>query len=278
MMNTRPIFLITLIAAAITSFAMAAEAPPLRIMQTKNGTRFGICANKPARPAPTLFVIAGPITSVAADKSRFFMATGDALSKEGWIQVVLDPVCEGYDLKQGQPSSLAGWAVHARKGEDFVGPYLRNCSDVLDHLIAEGFTDAERVAVQGVSRGGFCALHFAAREPRIKVVVGVSPVTNPLALTEFAGVTVPQVADFSLDRVLEKLAGRTVWVSIGNSDDRVSTDDCVAFTRRLIATTRKLQPNLNLIPVHLHVGMSAGHRSPNDAYSSAADFLLRALP
>ena len=86
------------------------------------------------------------------------------------------------------------------------------------------------------------------------------------------------MADFSLDRVLEKLAGRTVWVSIGNSDDRVSTDDCVAFTRRLIATTRKLQPNLTLIPVHLHVGMSAGHRSPNDAYSSAADFLLRALP
>jgi hypothetical protein len=104
-------------------------------------------------------------------------------------------------------------------------------------------------------------------------------VTNPLALTEFAGVTPAQVAAMSLDDgVLEKLAGRTVWISIGNSDDRVSTDDCIQFTRRLVATNRRLQPKVNLIPVHLHIGVSAGHRSPDDAYVSAADFLLARFP
>ena len=255
---------------------LAADAPaPLRIVQTKAGTHYAICAEKPAQPAPTLFVIAGPMTAVAADKSRWFIATGDALSRQGWIFVVLDPACEGYALKPGEPSSLAGWAVRAKMGEDFFKPYVESCRDVLDHLIAEGFTDPNRVAVEGVSRGGFCALHFAAAEPRIKAVIGVSPVTNPLALTEFTGVTPPQIADITLDQQLAKLAGRTVWMSIGNTDDRVSTDDCISFARRLVATTRRLKPELKIIPVHLHVAASLGHSTPEGTYLAAAEFLLQ---
>lgn len=258
-----------------SSFAVGAPSPPpLRIVQTKCGAYFGICAAKPAKPAPTLIVISGPIAAMAADKSRWFMATGDALSKQGWIFVMLDPACEGYAHRLGEPSSMAAWAIHTKKGEEFVQPYVTGCRAVLDHLIAEGFTDPQRVAIEGVSRGGFCALHFAAAEPRIKAVIGISPVTNPLALKEFAGVTATQAAAISLDGVMKSLIGRPVWISIGNSDDRVSTDDCIGFTRRLVTATRRLQPKLNLIPVHLHVGLSAGHRAPDDAYSAAADFLL----
>jgi dienelactone hydrolase len=258
---------------------LAADAPsPLRIVQTKAGTHYAICAEKPAQPAPTLFIIAGPMTSVAADKSRWFIATGDALSKQGWLFVVLDPACEGYALKPGEPSSLAGWATHAKNGTEFVKPYVESCRDVLDHLIAEGFTDPQRVAVEGVSRGGFCALQFAAAEPRIKAVIGVSPVTNPLALKEFAGVTPPQIAVITLDQQLEKLAGRTIWMSIGNTDDRVSTDDCISFARRLVATTRRLKPELKMIPVHLHVTASLGHGAPDGTYLAAAEFLLKQVP
>ncbi len=253
---------------------LSASAAELRLMQTPRGTHYGIFADKPSKPAPTLFIIGNPISMMGQEKMGYLLGTGQILAKHGWIYVVLDPACEGYDLKEGQPSGLRGWAAHAKKGEDFVGPYARNCVDVLDHLIAEGVTDPRRVVVQGVSRGGFCALHFAAREPRIQAVVGVSPVTNPLALTELAGVTAPEAATISLDGFLERLSGRPVWISIGNSDDRVSTDDCIGFTRRLVAATRRLQPKLNLIPVHLHIGVSAGHRSPDDAYGSSADFLL----
>ena len=174
---------------ALQCFPLSSAAMELRQMQTPRGTHHGIWGDKPTKPAPTLFIIGNPISVMGQESMRHLLGTGNALAKQGWIYVVLDPACEGHDLKQGQPSSLAGWAIRAKKGEDFLGPYLRNCIDVLDHLIAEGFTDAQRVAVQGVSRGGFCALHFAARDPRIKVVVGVSPVTNPLALKEFAGVT-----------------------------------------------------------------------------------------
>ncbi|HYF35992.1 MAG TPA: alpha/beta fold hydrolase [Prosthecobacter sp.] len=258
----------------------SAVAAEVKVLQTPAGTHYGLAGEneKAAKPAPTLFIIGSPLTMLDKANLRYFRETGEALSKHGWIYVVLDPAGEGHDLKPGQPSSLPGWAIRCQKNQDFISPYVRNCIDVLNHLIAEGITDPQRVAVQGVSRGGFCALHFAARESRIKAVIGISPVTNPLALKEFAGVTSEQVAPISLDHVLEPLAGRTVWISIGNSDDRVSTDDCIAFTRRLVATTRKLQPQLNLFPVHLHVGMSAGHRSTDDAYASAAEFLLKTFP
>jgi dienelactone hydrolase len=269
--------LIALLAIALT--VRAADAlPTLRQLQTPGGTHYGISSDKPVAPAPTLFIIANPIRAMAEENMRALRSTGDALSRHGWIYVVLDPACEGDDQKPGQPSGLAGWAIRARQGDDFLRPYLRNCGDVLDHLIQEGFTDPQRIAVQGVSRGGFCALHLAAQNVRIKAVIGISPVTNPLALAEFARVTPGEMVDFSLDRQLEKLAGRTVWISIGNTDDRVSTDDCIGFTRRLVATTRKLKPDLKLVPVHLQVRAALGHHAPDDAFSSAADFLRAALP
>ncbi|MGV3661563.1 MAG: alpha/beta hydrolase family protein [Prosthecobacter sp.] len=253
----------------------SAVAREIKVMQTPGGAYYGLGVEKRDKPAPTLFIIGNPMAMLEKEGMRYLLETGEALARKGWVYVVLDPACEGHDLKPGQPASLSGWAVHSKAKEDFLGPYVRNCVEVLDHLIAEGVTDAQQVAVQGVSRGGFCALHFAAREPRIKAVVGISPVTNPLALKEFAGVTAEQVADISLDRVLEPLVGRTVWISIGNADDRVSTDDCIAFSRRLVATTRTLRPEMSLFPVHLRVGVSAGHRSPDDAYALAADFLLK---
>ncbi len=212
------------------------------------------------------------------NKSRYFTLAGDTLTRSGWIYVVLDPACEGYQIKPGDPSSLGGWAVHCKQGTDYMKPYVEHCRDVLDHLIATGFTDPQRIAVQGISRGGFCALHFAAAEPRIKAVIGIAPVTNPLALQEFAGVTPAQVAQVCLDQHLDKLAGRAVWMSIGNTDERVSTDDCISFARRLVATTRKQRPELTLVPVHLTIGTSLGHRAPDDAYPAAAAFLLRLMP
>jgi dienelactone hydrolase len=275
--NTFSASLTALLAA--TSVLLGADEPlPLRVMQTLHGTHYAMHTEKPAKPAPTLFIIGGSIDSIVMNKSRYYTLAGDTLTKSGWIYVVLDPACEGYQIKPGDPSSLGGWAVHCKQGTDFMKPYVEHCRDVLDHLIAAGFTDPQRIAVQGISRGGFCALHFAAAEPRINAVIGIAPVTNPLALQEFVGVTAAQVAHVSLDQHLDKLAGRAVWMSIGNTDERVSTDDCISFARRLVATTRKLRPELTLVPVHLTVGTSLGHRAPDDAYPAAAAFLLGLMP
>jgi dienelactone hydrolase len=143
----------------------------------------------------------------------------------------------------------------------------------LDFLVAEGYTDPQRVAACGTSRGGFCALHFAAAEPRVRAVACISPVTNLLALREFAGVTEERARSVNVADLAEKLAGRAVWLGIGNDDQRVGTDECIATARRLVEAARARQPNA-VVPVELVVGPSDGHRAIDDAYTRAAQFVL----
>ncbi len=249
--------------------------PPMRLLKTADGTRFGLFSEKPAAPAATLFIFATGIDEMGSDPTRYYTQTGRDLAKDGWLYVVLDPPCHGYDHKEGEPAALMGWAHRVKAGQDLMGPFVKRCTVVLDHLIAEDYTDPDRVAASGTSRGGFCALHFAAGEPRVRAATGVSPVTNPLALSEFAGVTDEQVKAINIDSLTDRLAGRIVWLSIGNHDPRVSTDDCVRLARNIVTTTRRLKPEIKVTPVELLVGPSEGHRAVDDAYLLEAQFLRK---
>lgn len=249
--------------------------PPMRTLKTADGTRFGLFSEKPAAPAATLFIFASSIVEMGSDPARYYTQTGRDLAKDGWVYVVLDIPCHGEDQKEGEPGALQGWARRVKTGQDLMGPFVKRCSAVLDHLIAEGYTDPSRVAASGTSRGGFCALHFAAGEPRVRAVTGVAPVTNPLALSEFKGVTEEQAKSINIDSLTDRLAGRIVWLSIGNDDGRVSTDDCVRLARKLVAATRKLKPEMKVAPIELIVGPSEGHRAIDEAYPLEAQFLRK---
>ena len=158
---------------------------------------------------------------------------------------------------ENEPGQLSGWAHRVKQGEDFVSPFVRRCADVLDYMIEAGYTDPQRVAACGTSRGGFCALRLAAAEPRIRAVTCVSPVTNLLALREFDGVTAEQAAPHNVLTFADKLAGRAVWLSIGNDDGRVNTGDCITVARSLVAQSRRRHPKQKTVPVELIVSVPA---------------------
>lgn len=263
---------------AVTS-AAAEDAPPkfppMQLLTTADGTRFGLFGEKPTSPVATLFIFATGIDEMGSDPVRYYTQTGRDLAKDGWLYVVLDPPCHGYDHKEGEPAALMGWAHRVKSGQDLMVPFVKRSSAVLDYLIAEGYTDPHRVAASGTSRGGFCALHFAAGEPRVRAVTGVAPVTNPLALSEFNGVTAEQAKSINIDSLTDRLAGRIVWLSIGNDDSRVSTDDCVRLARNIVAATRRLKPEMKVAPIELLVGPSEGHRAIDDAYVLEAQFLRK---
>lgn len=252
--------------------------PPMRLLKTADGTPFGLFSEKPAAPAPTLFIFATGIDEMGSDPARYYSQTGRDLAKDGWVYVALDPPCHGYDRQDGEPAALVGWAHRVKAGQDLMGPFVKRCVAVLDHLIAEGYTDPNRVAASGTSRGGFCSLHFAAGEPRVRAATGVSPVTNPLALSEFKGVTEEQAKSINIDSLTDRLAGRAVWLSIGNHDPRVSTDDCVSLARKLVTATRQAKSDLKVVPVELIVGPSEGHRAIDEAYKLEAQFLRKQFP
>ena len=262
---------------ALLAVPIHAAEPEMVIQKTAGGVRFARWGEKPAKPAPTLFIFAVGLEDMR--NAPVFTEVGQILAKRGFLYVALDPPCHGEDVKPKEPAALQGWRHRLEHGNGLIPPFTKAASEVLDQLVREGFTDASRVAACGTSRGGFLAYHFAAADPRIKAVAGFSPVTNLLALTEFAGLEKHEATKaLTLIHHADKLAGRAVWLSIGNHDERVSTDDAIAFARKVTAASAATQKNKEqAIPVELIVGESVGHRGIPKAHQFAAEWIAKHL-
>jgi dienelactone hydrolase len=254
-----------------------AAGPDMTILKTPGGVRFGLWGKKPAKPAPTLFVFAAGLEDMA--KESIYTDVGRILAKRGFLYVGLDAPSHGSDVRPDEPAGLRGWRWRLENGDALVPPFAKRASEVLDYLVKEGYADADRIAACGTSRGGFLAYHFAAAEARVKAVAGFSPVTNLLALSEFAGLEKHEATRaLNLNHQADKLAGRGVWVSIGNNDERVNTDDAIAFARKVTAAAVvKQKGRAQPIPVELIVGAAAGHTIVLRAHEQAADWIARQL-
>src|SRR5262249_7240486 len=184
--------------------------------------QFGVLGPKPKAPAATLFVFAHELKATL--ETDDYNKVGRLLATKGFVCVALDLPCHGRNVRAGEPQGLDGWAARLRQDEAPIGPFVREATEVLDHLIAAGYTDRERVTACGTSRGGFVALHFAAAEPRVRCVAAFAPVTELPVLREFKGLEAhAKTKQLALLRHAEKLAGRPGWLCIGNDDERVGT-------------------------------------------------------
>jgi dienelactone hydrolase len=248
-------------------------APKIKVFKTKQGFRFGLLGTKGATPAPTLFVFGGGIENALRNKD--YNQVGQRLAKDGYLCVSLDMPCHGADAKDKEDQGLGGWRRRLEKGEDLVAGFTARASRVLDYLIKEKYTDPKRVCVCGTSRGGFMALHFAAADSRVKCVAGFAPLTNLLALSEFDGMqNHATTKKASLLNNADKLAGRAVWVCIGNNDLRVGTDEVIAFCRKVVKIAAQRSRPAN---VELHVMAVTGHRIHGSAHDEVAAWILNKM-
>ena len=232
-------------------------------LRTPAGVEFTVIGEKPPKPVPTLFIFAldAQTTLTSADFNRI----GAALRREGFLCVSLDAPCHGADNAEQQENALVGWRMRVERGEAFIEAFTSRCTAVLDHLASEGWTDPERVAAAGTSRGGFLALHFAAAEPRVRAAAAFAPVTRLRALGEFDGVKNPDAADaLSLVNVSPKLTDKHIVLYIGENDRRVGTEHAIQFARTLPA-------------LELHVTKTEGHRVLPIAHTEAAEFIAERL-
>lgn len=254
-------------------------APPaMQVLRTPDGVRFGLFGKKGSAPAPTLFVFALGLEDL--QKQPGYSEVGRRLARNGFLYVALDPPCHGEDIKPKEPSQLSGWRYRLENGASLIPDFTSRATAVLDYLIKKGYSDPSRVAACGTSRGGFLAYHFAAADARVKAAAGFSPVTDLMALSEFAGMKNSEAAKaLTLEKHAAKLAGRPMWLSIGNDDQRVSTEAAIAFTRKLVAAGAAVRKDLRQpLPVELIVGQASGHSAIEHAHELAAAWLLRQLP
>jgi dienelactone hydrolase len=248
--------------------------PAAQILKSKSGVRYGIWPKKPETPAPTLFIFAGSIEDSL--NTPYFRQCGNQLAKEGYLCVSVDLPCHGPEVRTGEPAGIAGWRARIEKGEDFVAEATMRFRAALDDLVEFKLADPERIAACGTSRGGFMAVHFLASDPRVKAAAAFAPLTDMMLIDEFKTLEKRDLADrLSLKSQAEKLAGRAVWLIIGDRDERVSTDESIAFCRAVTAASLK---NKKPALVDLHVvSEPQGHTTPKGADEQAAVWIARQL-
>ncbi len=240
----------------------------LHMMETRSGVKFGsLGVPKPVR-APSIIVIGSDLEySLTNDEIN---EVGRLLGPRGVSSFALDVPCHGADVRAGEPEGLHGWRSRLDREEDFVKPFTQKVSAIIDFLIEEGFSD--RIAIAGTSRGGFMGLHAMAADPRVRCSVAFAPVTELTVLDEFKGLEDHALTrSIALHTVADKLAGRPLWMCIGNHDERVGTDHLMAFSRKVVAASfAKNVP----APVELHIMQTEGHRIHGTAHQEAEVWLL----
>jgi len=270
-------FSLVLLALGMAGAGVAADAVPpgVELHETKSGARYGIWSRPAQSAAPTLFLIANSIEETLG--SVHFRQAGNFLAPDGWLCVSIDLPAHGPDIQPGQRSGLAGWRERIDRGDTLVPAVTTRLSQVLDELIARGLADPRRIGAVGTSRGGFIALHFAAADPRVKAVAAFAPVTDLAALTEFKGAeNAPLVRSLALGLQVKALAGRPVWLTIGDRDSRVGTDLTIQFARQLTSVSLE---NHKPARVDLHViAEPRGHGLPAGSAENAANWLRKQFP
>lgn len=157
-------------------------------------------------------------------------------------------------------------------GEDPFTQFVAQGRAVLDACLASGIGRGGIVAC-GVSRAGYCALRLAAADPRIRAVAALAPVTDWRALREFAAVRDDAgVAALALDHWAQRLAGRAIFLAIGNHDLRVSSTACVQLVMHLLEIEESAGSDSSA--VEFYVVPEVGHSLSADWRRAGAEFLL----
>ena len=140
---------------------------------------------RPAGPARTLLIISGFDGTL---EESYFMLGRAALARGYFVLHFAGP---------GQMDTMRFYPQLP-----FIPDYERVASLAVDHVLARQAADPQRVALCGISWGGYFCIRAAAHDPRIRAVVPNSPIVDLHAyLIAFAGfdpAEMPDDYDFSL--------------------------------------------------------------------------------
>lgn len=165
--------------------------------------------------------------------------------------------------------AMQQWADWYLEGEYFLEFFFQQVTDALQWLIETEMVDPTKIAVGGLSRGGFIATHIAARDMRIHTLLCFAPLTQLNSLSEFK--ELPHHPSFErradaldLKHLVEKLIHlKHTRFYIGNHDTRVGTDACYHFIRSF--SEKIHEKKARHCAVELNITHSIGHKGHGTA-------------
>lgn len=140
----------------------------------------------------------------------------------------------GHGPDKKNSAAIGEWAKDFSNGENPIYDFIQKAKKNIELLDQLNLIDCEKLAVGGLSRGGFIAAHLAAAEPRIQTLLGFAPMIALELSEEFQKYPIGEnVLQQSLENLIPKLIGRSLRFYIGNRDILVHTDACYKFIRHL---------------------------------------------
>lgn len=137
-------------------------------------------------PLPAYYVPSGA-TRGRPGKTLMIISGYDGTLEETWLSYGRAALERGYHLMlftgPGQMDTL-----RFHPGLAFVPDYERIGRLALDHVLKRRQTDPRRIALMGISFGGYFATRIAAHEPRVRALIANSPIVDLHAyMTSFIG-------------------------------------------------------------------------------------------
>ena len=258
-----------LVGAVVTACA-SPTAPVLRLDSAGTARLGGVAVTyrsdgAPGPPRPTALLLSG--RGDEALTLPGFAPVADVLVAAGWLTVSLDLPAHGADTRPGENAvnGFDGWGQRIAAGENLADAFGATVGRLLDALTRDQWTDPRRIAIGGVSRGGFLAAHAAARDRRIRAVALLAPVTDLAVVAELQHLAAsPLLQALSLTRAAPRIAPTPVWLRISDHDDRVGTAAALAFADALRQGGG---------PIVLEVVPGPGHALPAGSPEAAAQWL-----
>jgi predicted esterase len=185
----------------------------------------------------------------------------------------------GHEDKLPATEALVRWAEAIASGENVISHFIDTVANTVEKLIKENAILPDQLAVAGLSRGGFIAAHAAANIPQFKSILAFAPLTSLAFAKEFHNIPHnPLVQALDLNAITEKLIDKHLRFYIGNRDERVSTDLCFQWIRKL--TEAAYAHHIRSPQVELIISPSIGrqgHGTSPEIFHDGARWLLSEL-
>ncbi len=136
-----------------------------------------------------------PGASAGQGKTLMIISGYDGTLEETWLAYGRPALERGYNLMlfagPGQMDTL-----RRHPGVPFLPEYERVGTIAAAHALSRPHTDPRRLALMGISFGGYFATRIAAHEPRIRALIPNSPIVDLHAyMTSFVGFDPAQMPD-----------------------------------------------------------------------------------
>lgn len=180
----------------------------------------------------------------------------------------------GHEMGLSPNEAIQLWYEDFSKGINCLGRFFEAAQTAIEFAIKEKFVNPQKMAIGGLSRGGFIAAHLAAMDIRFRHLLCFAPLTYLNKLKEFAPLKDdPLIQSYNLIHLADKLLDRRIRISIGNHDTRVGTRQCFDFAMAISEKKKNAPLEMHIYP---SVGQM-GHGTPPDIFKAGADWIAQAL-